>query len=238
MNNIFYNYQFNFPDGTQKEFHVDFDNQSLKSKLPDGNQYPDWAQLEFNQCLNCPLTSEDYLYCPLAVNLVPIIYWCKELASYDEVDVTITSAEREVRVHTSLQRAVSSLLGLLMGSSACPKMKFLRPLARFHLPLASNEETIFRAVSATFLKNYFSQEENKNKEDSLAELKQQYRELQNINRFIAERIRGATKRDAAVNAIVLLDVLSKSVSFSIDDSLQQIRYLFEYNSEPSESEVA
>lgn len=232
MNNIFYNYKFDFPDGNQKEFMVDFDNQSLRSVLPDGNQYPDWAQLEFHQCLNCPLTSEDYLYCPLAVNLVPIIYWCKELASYDEVDVTITSAEREVRAHTSLQRAVSSLLGLLMSSSACPKMKFLRPLAHFHLPLATHEETIFRAVSAAFLKKYFDDKEDKNDQDQLVELKQQYEELQDLNRFIAERIRGATKRDAAVNAIVLLDVLSKSVSYSIDDSLQQIRYLFENNSEP------
>lgn len=234
MKKIFYNYQFNFPDGHEKQFRVDFDNQSLRSKLPDGDQYPDWSQLEFHQCLNCPLTSEDYLYCPLAVNLVPIIYWCKDLASYDEVDVTITSAEREVYAHTSLQRAISSLLGLLMSSSACPKMKFLRPLARFHLPLATHEETIFRAVSATFLKNYFASKECDG--DPLSELKQQYHELQDVNRFIAERIRGAIKRDAAVNALVLLDVLSKRVSFSIDDSLQQIRYLFE-NSDGSE-EVA
>ena len=229
MTNIFYKYKFYFPDGHQKDFVVDFDNQSLQSELVSENNYPDWAQLEFHQCKSCPLTSEDYLYCPLAVSLVPIIYWCKDLASYDEVDVTITSAEREVRAHTSLQRAISSLLGLLMSSSACPKMKFLRPLARFHLPLATHEETIFRAVSATFLKNYFDHENNKNDEDSLAELKEQYQELQDLNRFIAKRIRGAIKRDAAVNAIVLLDVLSKSVSFSLDDSLQQIRYLFENN---------
>lgn len=235
MEKIFYNYQFDFPDGHQKQFRVDFDNKSLRSELPDGNQYPDWSQLDFNQCLNCPLTSEDYLYCPLAVNLVPIIYWCKDLASYDEVDVVITSAEREVRAHTSLQRAISSLLGLLMSSSACPKMKFLRPLARFHLPLATHEETIFRAVSATFLKEYFNDNGNKINKDPLGELKQQYQELQNINRFIAERIRNAIKRDAAVNAIVLLDVLSKKVSFSIDDSLQEIRYLFENN---DESDVA
>lgn len=232
--NIFYNYQFHFPDGHEKQFFVDFDRQSLQSKLANETQYPDWTQLECHQCKDCPLTSEDYLYCPLAVNLVPIIYWCKDLASYDEVDVTVTSAEREVHVHTSLQRAVSSLLGLLMSSSACPNMKFLRPLARFHLPLATHEETIFRAVSATFLKQYFIQKENKN-DDSLAELKMNYQKLQDINRFIADRIRKATKRDAAVNAIVLLDVLSKSVSFSIDDSLQQIRYLFE-NGDDSESE--
>lgn len=235
MKKIFYNYQFNFPDGHQKEFRVDFDNQSLRSELLYENKYPDWSQLEFNQCLNCPLTSEDYLYCPLAVNLVPIIYWCKDLASYDEVDVIITSAEREVRAHTSLQRAISSLLGLLMSSSACPKMKFLRPLARFHLPLATHEETIFRSVSATFLKEYFNDNGNKKNTDPLGELKRQYQELQDLNRFMAERIRSAIKRDAAVNAIVLLDVLSKKVSFSIDDSLQQIRYLFENN---DESDVA
>jgi hypothetical protein len=231
VNKIFYNYQFDFSDGNQKQFLVDFDEQSLQSKILNENHYPDWAQLEFHQCKSCPLTSEDYLYCPLTVNLVPIIYWCKDLKSYDEVDVIITSAEREVRAHTSLQRAISSLLGLLMSSSACPKMKFLRPLARFHLPLATQEETIFRSVSATLLKNYFYKKENIDDEDPLAELKNQYKELQDLNRFIAERVRSAIKRDAAVNAIILLDVLSKRVSFSIDDSLRQIRYLFENNDE-------
>ena len=227
MKKIFYNYQFNFPNGQQKEFQVDFDRESLQSKLPNGTHYPDWAQLECHQCENCPLTSEDYLYCPLAVNLVPIIYWCKDLVSYDEVDVVITSAERIVSAHTSLQRAVSSLLGLLMSSSACPKMKFLRPLARFHLPLATHEETIFRAVSATFLRSYFDEDERKNREDPLAKLKQQYQELQALNHYIANRVRSAIDRDAAINAIVLLDVLSKKVSFSMDESLKQIKYLFE-----------
>lgn len=230
MKNIFYNYQFDFPDGNQKQFRVDFDDQSLRSKkVNDEGEYPDWTQLEYSQCLTCPLTSEDYIYCPLAVNLVPIIYWCKDLISYDKVEVTIISAEREVRANTSLQRAISSLLGLIMSSSDCPKMKFLRPLARFHLPMATHEETIFRAVSATFLKEYFSGTEKDI--EPLNELKQQYKELQDLNRFIAERIRSAIKHDAAVNAIVLLDVLSKQVSFSIDDSLQQIRYLFENNNE-------
>lgn len=227
VSKIFYNYQFDFSDGKQKQFLIDFDGESLQSKLVSENHYPDWAQLEFHQCKSCPLTSEDYLYCPLTVNLVPIIYWCKDLISYDEVDVTVTSAERETRSRTSLTRALSSLLGLLMSSSACPKMKFLRPLARFHLPLATQEETIFRTVSATLLKNYLYKKNNIDNEDPLEELKEQYIELQDLNRFIADRIRAAIKRDAAVNAIVLLDVLSKRVSLSIDDSLQQIRYLYE-----------
>ena len=229
VKNIFYQYEFTFEDGKKKSFMVDFDSESLKSKLPDGSQYPDWAQLEVDQCKSCPLTSEDFLYCPLAVNLVPIIYWSKDLRSYDEVDVSITSVERKVHVHTSLQRAISSLLGLLMSSSACPKMKFLRPLARFHLPLATHEETIFRTVSASLLRSYLKGKDNKNIADALIELKQQYQELQEVNQCIADRIRGAIEKDAAVNAIVLLDVLSKQVSYSIDDSLQQIKYLFNDN---------
>jgi len=72
-----------------------------------------------------------------------------------------------------------------MSSSACPKMKFLRPLARFHLTLATHEETIFRAVSATFLKNYFENKGHNKDNDSLMELKKQYQEIQNVNRFIA-----------------------------------------------------
>ena len=235
MKNIFYNYLFSFPDGQQKEFYVDFDEQSLESKLQSEAHYPDWTQLEFHQCMNCPLTTEDFLYCPLAVNLVPIIYWSKDLNSYDEVEIHITSKEREVRANTSLQRGISSLLGLLMSSSACPKMKFLRPLARFHLPLATQEETIFRAVSMAFLADYFVSREKddagkfdkeQSDHDSLRNLKFKYAELQDLNRFMADRIRDAIKKDAAINAIVLLDVLSKEVSYSIDDSLQQISYLF------------
>jgi len=230
MKSIYYNYQFDFPDGHKKTFYVDFDKKSLKSELSEDKEYPDWTQLEFNQCKNCPLTSEDYLYCPLAINLVPIISWCKDLASYDEVDVTVTSAEREVHAHTSLQRAISSLLGLLMSSSACPNMKFLRPLARFHLPLATHEETIYRTVSSAFLQHYFSSEK-RSSNDALLKLKEQYKELQNINLFVAKRIKTAIRKDAAVNALVILDVLSKSVSYSIDDSLQKIRYVFENNDE-------
>jgi len=226
MQNIFYQYHFIFPDGQQKDFLVELNGNSLQSELFAENSYPDWAQLESNQCFNCPLTGENYIYCPVAVSLVPIIDWCKDLISYDEVTVKVISEEREVQHHTSLQRALSSLLGLLMSSSACPKMKFLRPLARFHLPFSTHEETLFCVVSSSLLKNYIDDTAQTHTE-ILQNLKKNYQDIQDINRFMAYRIRGAIKKDAAVNAIVLLDVLSKSVTFSIDDSLRQLRYLYD-----------
>lgn len=228
MQNKFYRYNFTFPDGQQKDFVVELNGSNLQSELHSENSCPDWARLESNQCFTCPLTSENFAYCPVAVSLVPIIDWCKDLTSYDEVTVKVISDEREIQHHTSLQRALSSLLGLLMSSSACPKMKFLRPLARFHLPFSTHEETLFRVVSSSLLKNYIDDTEQTH-EEILENLKKNYQDIQNINRFMADRTRGAIKKDAAVNAIVLLDVLSKSVTFSIDDSLRQLRYLYEVN---------
>ena len=181
-------YTFDFSGSDTVVSEVRLDPVTLEYIFEPRESYPHWVALDFHQCENCPLTNEDFIYCPLAVNLVPIIFWCKDLVSYDEVDLIITSAEREIHARTSLQKAVSSLLGLLMSSSACPKMKFLRPLARFHLPLATHEETIFRAVSAMFLKKYFDQGGNINDQDSLAELKENYHELQNLNYFIGNSI--------------------------------------------------
>jgi len=44
---------------------------------------------------------------------------------------------------------------------------------------------------------------------------------------MARRIRRASEQDATVNAVVLLDLLAKNLPYSIDESLEEIRYLFE-----------
>jgi hypothetical protein len=78
-------------------------------------------------------------------------------------------------------------------------------MARFHLPLASTEETVYRATSMFLLAQYFA-----------------YR----VNRAMAERLRSASEQDAAVNAIVILDLLAKALPDAILDSLTEVRHLF------------
>jgi hypothetical protein len=53
-----------------------------------------------------------------------------------------------------------------------------------------------------------------------------YRNLQIVNRALAERIRAAISEDATVNAIVLLDLLSNAVAWSIEDNLKEFKNLF------------
>jgi hypothetical protein len=43
---------------------------------------------------------------------------------------------------------------------------------------------------------------------------------------MAERLRVASSKDSAVNAIVLLDLFAKALPYSIEESLEELRYLF------------
>ena len=75
--------------------------------------------------------------------------------SYEEVDVRISTDERSYVKHTTMSEALSSLLGVYMVTSGCPIMDKLRPMVRFHLPMASSEETTFRAIAMYLVAQYF-----------------------------------------------------------------------------------
>jgi hypothetical protein len=146
--------------------------------------------------------------------------------SYDAVDVEVITAERTVVKHTTAQRTISSLMGLVTATSGCPHTDYLKPLARFHLPLASEEETIFRASAMYLLAQYFRHKQGLEADLELRGLTQRYRELHEVNLAMAQRLRAATSTDAAANAVVLLDLFAKSLPYAIEESLGEIAYLF------------
>jgi hypothetical protein len=118
-------------------------------------------------------------------------------------------------------------MGLVIATSGCPYTVYLKPMARFHLPLAGEEETIYRAASMYLLAQYFRRGAGMPEDGSLAGLKQIYRDLQVVNTAMAERLRAVAEQDSAVNALVLLDLFAKTVPYSIEDFLADVRYLFE-----------
>lgn len=186
----------------------------------------DWTKLEFHRCTNCPLDIDSCERCPVAVNLSDIINYCGALCSHDRVQVEVTMPDRKMTADMTLQKVLSSLVGLVMATSACPHLAFFRPMARFHLPLANEQETIYRAVSTYLLSQYFQVREGKPADMDLSGLVDIYHQLQNINTAMAARVRAASKQDAASNAVVLLDLFAKTVPYSIEDSLEDIRHLF------------
>jgi hypothetical protein len=219
-------YRFIFPNNREELIEVKIDKQTMESLPDDSGTPPDWCKLEFHQCPNCPLRAIPQPYCPLATRLVKVMSACHNVLSYDEVKMEVTTPERMVTKNTTAQRAVSSLMGLVMATSGCPHTLFLKPMARYHLPFATQEETIFRAVSTYLLEQYFRNKQSLSIDMELENLKKIYAEIRIINNAMASRLRTVSVQDSAVNAVVQLDIFAQILPNSVEDSLEDIRYLF------------
>lgn len=226
MENRTVKYIFKFDDDTQEVFNVDLGDNNSKLVSEIMTDPPQWINLDFHQCPNCTFDIKTHAQCPLAASLVNIVKSFEKIISYDEVDVTVVTEERSILKHTSAQQAISSLMGLVIANSGCPFTDFFKPMAYFHLPFASEEETICRATSMYLLSQFFVEQKNGKGDFKLDGLKQIYNNMQTVNMAITERLRFASKTDSSVNAIIILGLFAKGIPYVIEDSLEEIQDLF------------
>ena len=114
----------------------------------------------------------------------------KALVSFDTVGVTVLQAERTVYAETSAQQAMSSVLGLIMATAGCPWTDRLRPMARFHLPFASEAETLYRSISMFLLAREIDAPPMA---PPFAALEELYENLHVVNRDMSRRLGAATQ---------------------------------------------
>ncbi|WP_045225969.1 DUF6901 family protein [Methyloterricola oryzae] len=218
-------YRLILPDGQQAELAIELDGDSLDCRLP-APVAREWTALDTHRCPHCPLNPTTTPLCPLAARLEPLVDLLGSLLSYDRVTVAMQSGERTVTAATSAQAAASSIMGLISATSGCPHTAFLKPLAWFHQPFATEEETTFRAAAAYLLTQYFRQDSESGVQPDwrLTGMMRRYEALHAVNVGIAKRLRMACPKDAAVNAIIRLDMFAKSVL--LDQTLDELRPLF------------
>lgn len=214
-------YRFEFPDGHKDALQV------VPENGEPGRALPDWTQLEFHQCKNCPLAPAESPRCPMAVRYVPLIELFGRVRSYEDVAAEVETDERTVSKRTTVQRVLRSLMGLLGASSDCPHVHFLKPMAHFHLPFSNKDETVFRVASTYLLAQYFLRKRGREADGGLEGLKAHYRELQAVNAGMAKRIGAIQVEDGAINALVLLDLFAQSMPDSIDADLEELQPAFD-----------
>lgn len=219
-------YRFDLADGSSEIFDLLLDSRKIELRGQAGQTPPSWASLDFHQCPNCPFSPKAGEHCPVAVNIFPLVAPFEKLLSYDQIFLTVILPERQISQKTSVQRALSSLLGLAIAASGCPHTDFLKPMARFHQPLASEEETIFRATSTYMLAQYFLHKVGREADFGMEKLPGIFKEMQVLNQGIAKRLRAASRTDSSVNAIIQLDLYAKAMPLVIKQSLEEIRHLF------------
>jgi Domain of unknown function (DUF6901) len=217
-------YGFDLPDGSQKHVDLLFDATNFRITNDVPSEPPFWTELKFSQCANCPLSSEQHTHCPSALHMAPAVESLKELVSFDAVGVTVTQAERTVHAETTAQQAMSSVLGLIMATSGCPWTDRLRPMARFHLPFASEAETVYRSVCMFLLARELV---GAGQSPGFSTLKDLYENLHVVNRDMSRRLGAATRTDPARNAMALLDSYTTLLPAAIESSLQELKPLFD-----------
>ncbi len=226
MDNIEIRYTFQLNEKSEI-FDIILDGRKLELIRDDEEAKPEWTELGCHQCSHCPLDKETTSHCPVALNIASVIKRLGNICSHDQIALEVQTKERTIIANTSAQRGISSMIGLLIATSGCPHTEYMKPMARFHLPLSSEEDTIFRATGMYLLAQYFLRKAGMQEDMSLNGLTDIYKNLHLLNKSIAERIRFSAPSDASVNALILLDMFTNLMPFVIEDHLDEIRYLFD-----------
>jgi hypothetical protein len=222
---MFIEYTFTMDDGKGLHYRVEFDRP--RDKILDKTQYPDWTELDFHQCPNCPLKTDEYSHCPVAIDAHEILLGFAEILSCKEVDILVKTPEREYFKRTDAQTGLRALIGFVMASSDCPILSPMRGMAYYHLPFASLDETVFRITSSYLLQQYFAYKKTGNFDLEFKGLKEYFKEMQTLNYHFLERIRAACEADSNLNVLATLFTISSMLSLSLDRHLREIQHLFD-----------
>ncbi|MBT7611000.1 MAG: hypothetical protein HN576_14655 [Bacteriovoracaceae bacterium] len=215
-------YHFKFENDTGFSFKVE----KQKAKEVNSLENPAWTNLEYCQCENCPLMKEENPKCPVSVGLYQLVEKVSNSLSFEYAKVTVQTKHRAYYKETDLQSGLFSLMGYIMASSECPHFKFLRPLAKYHLPFSSIEETIFRTSGAYLLEQHLNDLKGEEFDYALDGLRARYAEIEKVNKGISKRINNITKGDAGLNAIVCLNIFAQMFDAQFESDFSIIEDAF------------
>ena len=222
-----FHYHFNFPDNSVKDYLIMLDPGTLSLIRDETDLAPaDWTHLEFEQCRCCPLTPDIHPWCPIALNIMELVHSFKDIFSYHDCTVICETAERNYSKKTSVMEGLSAIFGVIMATSDCPVMEFLKPMARFHLPFSTIEETTVRTASMYLLAQYFRHKNEPGMKFDFKILESHYAKVQQVNEGLLRRINSVSSEDADKNAIITLHSLSQFLSMEIDYSLGGLESIF------------
>ena len=224
--NITITYHFEFNVGDPVTYELELDGETLSLVVDEDRPTPEWTRLDFCRCEACKLDSAATAHCPVAVNLNQAATRFRAEASIKQAKVTVTTKERTYFKETSLNNALYSLFGLIMSTTDCAVVNFLKPMARFHLPFASMDETVMRTTSTYLLGQYFAAKHGRVSDYGLEKLDEHYRHLSQLNHAFSKRLSRITSGDAEHNAINVLNNFACMTAFEVQHELKHLAYLW------------
>jgi hypothetical protein len=226
MSNVEIKYLFRFADGDDLEFTIEFEEPGFDLVVPERAEWPAWTALDNHKCSHCPLDRAEVPRCPLAQGLVGVVESTDELVSHGELEAEAILPERRILVSTTAGDALRSLLGLIIPTSGCPHTAFFKPMARFHLPFSSSDETLYRVCAMHRLAQHLRSSSGLAPDEAFDALSSIYADINLVNQHVAERLQEAAGRDSSRSAVALLDVFAQLIPFQFDQLVEELRPLF------------
>lgn len=223
-NTFFINYKFCFENGEEKIFNLEIDNDTLSLKTDFNFETPEWTSVNN---IGCDLCAGKETHCKLAKTIGYFIKQFDKIPSYEKVKVYVETENRTYFKETSIQAGVGGIFGILMPTCGCPILGKLKPMVRYHLPFADIEETEYRVFSMYMLAQYFKMRKGSAPDLEMDNLKDTYDEIRKINQKIAKAIADLEKMDTSINSVVALNNFADSVTFTLEDKLENIEKLFD-----------
>jgi hypothetical protein len=220
-------YRFERSGAAALELEAHLDPESLLDLAPLPESPPAWTRLEFEKCPNCPLDPSRSPLCPAAARISDLVTTFGDVSSIGQARVVVEVGGRRISKDASLVHGIASLLGLRMATSGCPVLAKLRPMAAFHIPFATDEETMYRALATYFIAQLLRERSGASPAWTLDGLKEAYRAVGLVNRAFAARMRAALTEDANANALVRLDLFAKAIPLDLEDWLESYGRAFD-----------
>jgi hypothetical protein len=215
-------YRLRLDDGREYTFPFDVEAAVAAAPAGDPKPPPHWVRLETQQCKPCTLRPDQYPCCPAALAVREVAEHFGNHLSIARVDVWVETPQRTYFKNTDLQSCLRSMFGLAMSLSDCPILSRMRPMAHFHLPFATLEETIFRLVGTYLVKQYLLTRGERGTPDwQLQGMEALYREVETVNIAFLKRVRIASQEDANINAVQAYCSIATLVGMSTNDILEE-----------------
>lgn len=217
-------YRFTLNDGRVLDFQVD--RKRVFDSKRDQTEHAAWTRLDFHQCENCPLRTDQFKHCPAAVDLEPVTARFSDIFSHEKVKVEVRTPERSYVHECDAQTGLRALLGLIMSTSACPILSQMRVLATMHLPFASMQEITFRFCGAFLIRQFLESKDGRVPDWEMTGLLDYFQELQTLNECFKERLESAVTKDSNLNAMGTLFYVALGMQMSLEENLEEFRQFF------------
>lgn len=203
--------------GETFHFRLNLDENGLIESLPETG--PEWTSTCTDRCTGCTRTGT---YCHAALAISPVVDAFLGLNSLETVRTRVTVGSRVTETIAPVSQVISSLMGLCMAASGCPRTAPFRAMAVHHQPFATLEETVIRAAGFALLGRWAHGTLAEN-DDPFAELVEAWADLEEVNLRIGRRLQDYCANDAALNGLVNLDMFAKGGSLGLPSALEALK---------------